>query len=178
MRAEADGTGGVALRRAEPGDAMAVAMVHVRSWQVGYRALLPEEYLASLRPEDRAARYRFDDPAPERPSTVVATRQGRVVGFATFGPARDDDLGEYGELYALYVHPEQWGRAVGRTLIRDARRRLAGQGRTAALLWVLVGNDRAQRFYRIDGWLPEGSRRQVEVYGVAVDEVRYARALR
>ena len=39
------------LRPAEPGDASAVALVHVRSWQAGYRNLLPDEYLDGLRAE-------------------------------------------------------------------------------------------------------------------------------
>ncbi len=47
------------LRPAEPADAMAVARVHVRSWQAAYRGLLPDAYLDGLRPEDRAARYDF-----------------------------------------------------------------------------------------------------------------------
>jgi hypothetical protein len=42
------------LRPAEPSDASAVARVHVRSWQAGYRNLLPDQYLDGLRPEDRA----------------------------------------------------------------------------------------------------------------------------
>jgi hypothetical protein len=33
------------LRPAEPADAMAVARVHVRAWQIAYRTLLPDEYL-------------------------------------------------------------------------------------------------------------------------------------
>ena len=47
------------LRPAEPVDAMAVARVHVRSWQVGYRGLLPDAYLDGLRAEERAERYDF-----------------------------------------------------------------------------------------------------------------------
>ena len=37
------------LRPAEPDDAMEVARVHVRSWQAGYRGLLPDAYLDGLR---------------------------------------------------------------------------------------------------------------------------------
>ena len=44
---------------AEPADTMAVARVHVRSWQVGYRLLLPENYLSQIQPEERARRYDF-----------------------------------------------------------------------------------------------------------------------
>ena len=49
------------LRPVQPGDAMNVARVHVRSWQVGYRHLLPPDYLDALKPEDRAQRYTFVD---------------------------------------------------------------------------------------------------------------------
>lgn len=44
-------------------------------------------------------------------------------------------------------------------------------------MWMLVGNQRAERFYRIDGWKPDGQRRLQEVHGIDVDEVRYHRSL-
>lgn len=47
------------LRWAEPADAMAVAQIHVRAWQVAYRGLMPAAYLDALVPEDRAKRYTF-----------------------------------------------------------------------------------------------------------------------
>jgi hypothetical protein len=42
------------LRPAHPSDAMGVAKVHVRSWQLGYKNSLPDAYLASLKPEERS----------------------------------------------------------------------------------------------------------------------------
>ena len=58
-----------------------------------------------------------------------------------------------------------------------ARERLARTGCVDAVLWVLVGNERADRFYRVDGWLPDGARRRVEAWGIDVDEVRMHRPL-
>ena len=165
------------LRHAVPGDKTAVAAVHVRSWQVAYRGLLPEQYLDGLRPEERAARYTFADPGPGRPLTVVAVEQGVICGFATFGPSRDLDRQNAGEIYAIYVEPASWGTGIGRELMGDARGRLGQQGLEDGHLWVLVGNERAERFYRIDGWRSDGSRRTEEVHGIEVDEVRYTRGL-
>jgi hypothetical protein len=54
----------VELRRAEPTDAIAVARVHVRSWQAAYRKLMPDDYLDQLRPEDRAKKYDFGNLDP------------------------------------------------------------------------------------------------------------------
>ncbi|MGO9874305.1 MAG: GNAT family N-acetyltransferase [Acidimicrobiia bacterium] len=67
--------------------------------------------------------------------------------------------------------------SVGRALIAAAREHLRSQGFTEACLWVLVGNDRAERFYRADGWVSNGTRRVAAVHGVVVNEVRYDRHL-
>lgn len=156
---------------------MAVARLHVRSWQVAYRTLLPDDYLDQLRPEDRAQRYDFANTDSHKPHTIVAAEGGLIHGFATTAPARDPSLADHGELYALYVDPEQWGRGIGATLISAARGRLFALGFQDALLWVLAGNVRAERFYQTDGLVPDGERRTDTVWGVTVDEIRYHRRL-
>jgi GNAT superfamily N-acetyltransferase len=151
----------VQLRRARPGDEMAVAEVHVRSWQVGYRGLVADDYLAGLRPADRAERYSFD---VDDPVTVVAVTD-RIRGFVTISPG-------VGELRALYVDPAAWRTGLGAALIVEAERRLA-QHHAAATLWVLTGNNRARRFYEAAGWQPDGTARRDRVFGAVLDEVGY-----
>lgn len=168
---------GVVLRRAEPDDNEAVATVHVRSWQAAYRGLLPDGYLDALEPADRADRYTFGDVSPGGPVTTVAVDEHVICGFATAGACGDSGTPDAGELLAIYVDPGWWNRGVGRILIRDARDRLVADGFAEAVLWVLVGNDRAEHFYRIDGWRPDGQRRTEEVHGITVDELRYRRPL-
>jgi len=153
------------LRPAVPGDELPVARVHVRAWQIGYRGLLPDAYLDNLRAEDRAPRYTFAAPTP---ATLVAVDGPRIVGLATTG-------GD--ELLALHVDPDHWGRGIGRALIAAARAGLAGAGQATAILWILDGNARADRFYRADGWAPDGEARTATVWGVEVNERRYRRAL-
>jgi GNAT superfamily N-acetyltransferase len=153
-----------------------VACVHVRSWQAAYRGLLPDEYLDGLRAEDRANRYTFDLVGPDDPATTVAVAGDAICGFATTGPARGGAQ-RAGEVCALYVDPTAWGRGVGRVLMADARTRLSGLGFTEAVLWVLTGSDRADRFYRADGWLPDGRRREEDVWGIRVSNIRYRRLL-
>jgi GNAT superfamily N-acetyltransferase len=165
------------LRPAEPDDAMAVARVHVRSWQAAYRTLLPDDYLDQLRPEDRAQKYDFATLDPLKPRTIVAAEEGLILGFATTALSREPDLPGHGELCALYVDPEQWGRGIGIALVSAARANLFGLGFRNAVLWVLAGNVRAERFYRIDQWAPDGLRRTDSVWGITVDELRYQRGL-
>ncbi len=167
----------LSVRTATPDDAAEVAGVHVRSWQAAYRSLIPDAYLDGLNPDDRMARYTFGGTDSALPSTVVAVQDGVICGFATTGTSRDPGTPGAGELLALYVDPGSWGLGVGRRLMAEARERLGRGGFTAAVLWVLVGNDRAEHFYRADGWLPDGRRRREEIWGVSVDEVSYRRDL-
>lgn len=144
---------------------------------MAYRGLLFDDYLDDLQPEVWATRYTFGDVDPQRPATVVALDGDAICGFATTGPSRDDDGQGTGELVALYVDPDRWGAGVGRALIHEARARLVSQGYAEASLWVLAGNERAERFYRSDGWAPDGSRRPAMVAGFSVEDIRYRRPL-
>jgi GNAT superfamily N-acetyltransferase len=165
------------LRDATAADRIAVARVHVRSWQAAYRGLLPDELLDGMRPEHRAARYKFGGTGPGVPTTIVAVAEGSIQGFATLGTARDDDLDGAGELYAIYLDPTAWSRGWGRTLVAAARDRLSELGYTSAALWVLSGNERAKRFYETDGWSADGLERPIELGGFVADEMRYRREL-
>lgn len=161
------------VRDAVPEDAAAVAAVHVRSWQVAYRGLMPEEFLNGLRAEDRMTRYTFGDTRPGRPVTMVAIAGEAICGFVTTGPTRDHDTTEAGEVYALYVDPSAWRQSVGKILLSEAHKRLQGQDFAEAFLWVLADNEQARSFYQAQGWQPDGHRRQERIGDVSLTEVRY-----
>ena len=165
------------LRLAEPNDAMEVARVHVRAWRAGYRGLLAQDYLDGLRAQDRVRRYDFANLDPRRPATLVAVEGDAIRGFATTMPAGDSSMPERGELCALYVDPDWWGRGIGAALASAARAQLREQGFREALLWLLAGNVRGDRFYRRDGWVTDGIARKDVVWSVEVDELRYCRRL-
>jgi GNAT superfamily N-acetyltransferase len=167
----------VILRPAVPKDALSVARVHVIAWQTAYRTLLPDEYLDRLSADERAQKYDFSNPDPLTFQTIVADEGGLIVGFATTSRSRDESLKDYGELCALYVDPEYWGRGIGMALAAAAQARLTQLGFSDALLWVLKGNSRAERFYRNDGWSADGQQRSDVVWGVTVEEIRYLRHL-
>ena len=163
------------FREAEPADARGVAEVHIRSWQAAYRGLVPDTFLDAMRPEDRMARYTFGDKRSGQPRTIVAAEDRSICGFATCGPARDQDVNGSGEILALYLDPPWWGRGMGRVLMGEARQRLAELGFTSAVLWVLAGNKRARSFYRADGWRTDGIPKPIEIGGAVLDELRYRR---
>jgi GNAT superfamily N-acetyltransferase len=149
----------------------------VRSWQSAYKGLLPAEYLDSLRADERASRYDFASADPLAPHTIVADDGRAILGFATVGISPDATLRDVGELMALYVDPDAWGTGVGRALIARVRDELCRRAFKTAVLWVLDGNTRAERFYERDGWTRGDDRRRQRVWGIHVDEVAYRRRL-
>jgi GNAT superfamily N-acetyltransferase len=160
------------LRPATPEDALHVARVHVRSWQVGYRGLLPDAFLDGLRPEQRAARYTFGDPNPQTPFTTVALRDGIICAFVTIGPA-SEQTGGAGHLMALYVDPEWWRRGMGRKLLAEGCGQLVERGHRDAVLWMLEGNRAAEQLYLNHGWVVDGPGESLVFGGLTVNSPRY-----
>ncbi len=160
------------MRRARPGDAAEIAEVHARSWQAAYEHVFGSERLAQRQP-DVAMWTRIL--ANERVEVHVVEAGGRIVAFVSVGPSRDDDA--EGELYAIYALPEAWGTGAGPALLRVGVEAMQRAGYTTAILYVLEDNPRARRFYEREGWALDGTRKQDELLGLAVDELRYRRVL-
>ena len=164
------------IRPITEADYDAVAEIHVRTWQAAYAGIVPADYLASLEPAV-FAEWRRTHPAPPGATTLVAEKDGRIVGFVGFGPCRDD--ASWGEIYAIYVSPDQWGRGAGRELLSAARAALTAAGFPAMRLWVLTENHPARRFYERMGLTPDGVSQTYTPRGTTVElpELRYATGL-
>ena len=149
------------VRRATPADATGVARVHVRSWQVGYRGLVPDEILDGL---SVAGRERTWHALLERPTagafTLVAAERDRIVGFCSvIAPARDDDAGaSTGEIAAVYVDPDHWRAGIGSALLATALRELGAAGWDDVTLGVFAENDLAVAFCRGFAIAADGAR--------------------
>lgn len=167
------------VHAAEPTDALAIGLVHVRSWQAAYRGRFPQDYLDALDADRRGEGWRryLEAGPPEGEALLVVDLDDRVVGFANVGPSRDDDAGGGGELRAIYLLPERWGLGDGRALLAAATRALHAHGFGHATLWVLDGNERARRFYETAGWAPDGATKRDVSFGFPIAEVRYHRPL-
>lgn len=170
------------IRRATLQDAGRIAEIHVRSWQGGYRGLLPQDYLDGLDPAQRLPfRIRSLEAADwsRGGCLVVAHPGGELAGFADFGATRDseDDPARVGEVFAIYLAPSAWGQGLGRALMTAALRHLAAAGYHEATLWVLDTNERARRFYDAAGFAPDGAEKTDYRHGFAIREVRYRRKL-
>jgi GNAT superfamily N-acetyltransferase len=141
----------VSIRQAVVADAEPLAHLHVDVWDDAYTGLMPQGILDDRREKvaERVEKWReiLRDPGP----TWVAESSDGLVGFASSGPARDNDMDEMLELWALYVRASSWGAGVGHALFEIA------VGDRAAYLWVLAANERAIGFYERQGFRLDGT---------------------
>jgi len=166
----------VTLRHARPQDAIAIASVHVASWQMAYGGLLPAEFLASLSAAARARTWtEILERTPKREATIlVAEVNGVIIGFAAVTRTTDGEPEPgTGALRSLYVEPAFWGTGAGRALHDRALISLVELGVAQATLWVLDDNRRARRFYERRGWSADGGLRTEWEANVRLDETRY-----
>src|SRR5687767_8705264 len=115
------------IRPARLSDARAIAEVRVTSWRATYRGQVSDAYLERLSVDtnEKMIHEHFGKVPEQR--WWVAEDAGRVVGFATTGPAQDKECAGAGEVYAIYLLPETWGRGVGRDLMMRALTELGTQ---------------------------------------------------
>ncbi len=164
----------------------------MRSWQVAYRGIVPDEYLDSIDEAERVEQWaqilRGEVPVGNLPLplNIVAEDDGEVVGFANVGAFRQPDEGSEtprveadapGELWAMYVTPERWGTGAGGALMAATIDELRAKRYDPAYLWVLTDNDRARRFYERQGWVCDDVSTTLEVLGNEIAEIRYSRAV-
>ena len=162
----------VEVRFAVPGDAPALARVHVQSWKETYRGLMPDDFLESMTSEPRRERRRslWTQTLEEgQDSVLVAVEDGEVVGFASGGLT--DFAGYDAELFTLYLRRSAQGQGIGRALMRELARDLVARGHQSMLLWVLDVNP-TRAFYEYLGGTVITEKTEV-VPGGALREVAY-----
>jgi GNAT superfamily N-acetyltransferase len=131
---------GIAIRRAVPADASAIADVFLNSFHATYDFPLAHS--------DEEVRGWVADDLIATEETWVAEDDGRVVAMMVL-----DDAG----IGQLYVDPARLGEGIGGQLMALAKER-----RPAGLaLYTFQVNERARRFYEHHGfvvaWLGDGS---------------------
>lgn len=155
------------IRPAEQRDAAAIGRVYCGGWKAAYDSLMPSFFLDALTPGNCTPKP--DHIAPER--RFVAELDGEVVGTVTFGPGREDSF--LAEIQSLYILPEHWQKGQGSALFRAVVEKAKKQDYPGLYVWTLEGNLRAKTFYEAMGMIPTGEKREFEIAGAYLPEVKY-----
>ena len=139
----------VDIRKAEPGDADAIAEVHRTAWQGAYAGIIPYRALTAM--INRRGSQWWANAIRRSATILVVEIGGEVAGYTTVGRSRARELQQQGEIYELYLRPEYQGLGFGRRLFSSARRDLAQSGLKSLVIWALSDNDPAVEFYKALG---------------------------
>ncbi len=160
-------TDDVVLRRAVAADARAGAAMHAACWREAYGPYVDPRLLRERLADTHRWVTAWERQLADGPPRTVAEVDGELVGFAVCGPCRDEVPVTAYELYAIYTRAAWWGSGLGQALWDAVR----PDGPCS--LWVLEANDRAQAFYRRNGFTPDGT--SARYAGLDAEEIRMVR---
>jgi ribosomal protein S18 acetylase RimI-like enzyme len=135
----------IGIRKAEPGDASAIADVHHQAWRGAYAGIIPHRALNAM--INRRGDDWWANAIRKAAVVLVVEIGGKVAGYATIGKNRARELSQQGEIYELYLLPECQGIGLGSRLFAAAREKLADFGLKGMVVWALEDNVGALSFY-------------------------------
>jgi ribosomal protein S18 acetylase RimI-like enzyme len=133
------------IRKADPGDAEAIAEVHRAAWQGAYAGIIPHRARTAM--INRRGGQWWANAIRRSATVLVVEIGGKVAGYATLGRNRARELSQQGEIYELYLRPEYQGIGLGTRLFSEARSRLKSHGLNGLVVWALEENNNALAFY-------------------------------
>lgn len=141
------------------------AYVHWKAWQEAYAGLIDLGFLANYTLE------KCQTMARRWPDNILLakTGEGQTIGFVGYGKSGDHDLADAGEIFAIYVLKEYYGRKAGFALMKAGLEKLCAYPRIA--VWVLEDNARAIRFYERCGFVRDGAEKEITL-GTPLTEIR------
>lgn len=136
------------------------AFVHFKSWQEAYSGIVEQVFL-----DKKTINKCLETAINAKENTIIAKEGDRVVGFVQYGKYSYGDLKNAGEILALYVLADYYGKRIGYRLMQEAMQYLSGYSQIA--LFVIKGNQRAIDFYTRYGFHFDGQEGMSQV-GVTV----------
>jgi hypothetical protein len=171
------------VRPGRASDAPGLARIQVVSWQAAFDQLVPAQVLRELSSDAQVSRFAGSwqdaivDPPTSRHKVLVAYAAGAAgepVGFASVGPATDEDRwpGTDGQLYEFHLLPGQAGTGHDGRLLHAVADTLSQDGFHAAYTWVLAADSARLEFLKAAGWAPDGSSASLDMSVAKVPVVR------
>lgn len=146
----------ITIRLAVPADAPDMAEVHMRSWEVAYKDIIPAEYIQKQSAKRPAMWQRIL--ANENSTQYVIQIGGKTAGIMCVVPKSQDDDADDNvcELEGIYLHPDYYRQGIGTQAMEFAYDIARCWGKTQMTLWVFAENINTIKFYEKCGFTPDG----------------------
>lgn len=153
--------------KAEIEDSINIAKIIKSGWNSAYKGLIDDDFLINMNEEKMAEGWK--DNIERNQNIYVYRKEKEILGIIKFGKAEDTSLVDTGEIYVLYVKPEEKRKGIGSKLLSFAKNELLKQGYKKMIVWCLKGNVQGSNFYKKMGGKYIGNR-NYELKGLKVEE--------
>ncbi len=141
----------ITVRPAVLADIADISRVFARSWKSAYRGMVDAAYLSQIT-DDRWIKPLSAELPAKLLDALVACCGTQTVGAVLMRRSKVTSYPDDGEIVAIYLHPDWFGKGGGQTLLDAALIHLKEKGFTHCVLDVLSDNQRAKRFYIKNGF--------------------------
>ena len=145
----------ITIRLASPCDSPDMAEVHMRSWEVAYKDIIPMDYIKEKNATRPALWQRII--TEENTTQYVIQKGDKTIGIMCVAPPQDDDVGEdFYELHGIYLHPDYYRQGIGSKVMDFAFDKARSLGKNIMTLWVFADNTNSIKFYEKCGFIADG----------------------
>ena len=155
----------ITIRKVSPKEAHDYVVLHNACWKDAYTGIIPDEYLDNMSAtlEDRAESIRKSISDPGDCMFYCIMSGDDMVGRLIFNKSSDEDKPEAGDVMAIYLLKEYWGKGYGKQMMDFAIAELRRAGHQEIIVWVLEENSMGIRFYEKYGFVPDGAKKEFDL---------------
>lgn len=145
------------IRKAIPSDATMLADILCCAWHTAFSDILTKETLTkNINIQNRTTMFKkilTDDNF----HTLIAFWDEVPCGLCSYAKSRDNDFEGVGEIIAIHLKPEFWGKGISKPILNAAIAELRHLGYAKITLWTFEANARARKFYEKNGFAFDGT---------------------
>ncbi|WP_339229008.1 GNAT family N-acetyltransferase [Oceanobacillus sp. FSL K6-2867] len=158
------------IRKATIADAEDIAKVHVDSWKIAYKGILPDEFLNRLSYEQRTMLWERN--TMEQNVYIAENAEGKIVGFSIGDKERTKMYDGYeGELNAIYILKAYQRRGIGKLLIQPVVEELLQKGINTMIVKVIEENPSSVFYEALGAHVVD--RLEIKIAGALMHEIVY-----
>ena len=127
-------------------DSLEIAKLIKAGWNSAYKGIISDEDLYNMDVEKMAEKWKNN--IESNSNIYIYKENDTILGVIRFGKAEDVFTKKIGEIFCLYVKPEEKRKGIGTKLFNIAKNKLIEDGYDKMIIWCLKGNKQGENFYK------------------------------
>lgn len=131
-------------------DSLEITELIKEAWNTAYSGIISNDYLKNMDVEKISKSWK-EGIEKNKNNIFVYKENNKILGVIRFGKAEGFNTKNVGEIFVLYVKPEEKRKGIGTQLLDFAKDKLIKSGYNKMIIWCLKGNNQGTNFYKKHG---------------------------